>query len=310
MEERYGKKAGIGQSGNSLVLLLAILVIVFCVFTFIQLAFKLTSTDPVAAGNSYYKGIFDWFRLPSNLETLLTRPWTVFTYMFLHDGVFHLIGNLIWLWVFGYILQDLAGGKTIIPLFIYGGLAGGVLFLISMHLFPGLKEAAAITTLEGASAGVMAIAIAITILAPNYRFFPMINGGIPLWVITIIFVVIDFAMVAKDINTGGHISHIGGAAFGWLFMWQMRKGKDWSTGMSNFFNWVNNLFNPEKKELKKVAKEEYFYKTTGTQPYKKVPNLTQKRIDAILDKIGEKGYHQLTEEEKQILKRAAEDENL
>lgn len=310
MEERYAKKAGIGQRGNTLVLLLAILVIVFCVFTFIQLSMRLTSTDGAVSNNSYYKGIFDWFRLPSNFETLLSRPWTLLTYMFMHDGVFHLIGNIIWLWIFGFILQDLAGNKTIIPLFIYGGLSGGVLFLISMNIFPGLKTASSMATLEGASAGVMAIAIATTVLAPNYRFFPMINGGIPLWVITVIFVVVDFAMVAKDINSGGHISHIGGAAFGWLFMWQFKKGTDWSNGLNQLFKWFNNLFTPAQKEDEKIPQKEFFYNTSGTKPYNKVANLTQKRIDAILDKIGEKGYQQLSEEEKQILKRAAEDENL
>lgn len=309
MEERYAQKKGVGQRGNTLVLLLAILVIVFCIFTFIHVALGLSGGDRSAANNSYYNGIFNWFQLPSRFETLATRPWTILTYMFIHDGVFHMIGNIIWLWIFGFILQDLTGNKTIIPLFIYGGLSGGVLFLVSMNIFPGLKPALG-STLEGASAGVMAIAIATTILAPNYRFFPMINGGIPLWVITIIFIIIDFAMVAKDVNSGGHISHIGGAAFGLLFMWQLRKGNDWSIGMSNLFRWSANLFTPKQKEVKKTSQEEYFYNTSGTKPYKKIPNLTQKRIDAILDKIGEKGYQQLTEEEKQILKRAAEDENL
>ncbi len=308
MDDRYAKKTGLGQKLNTLVLLLAILVIVFCIFTFLHLALKLTSGDKNAAELTYYSSIYHWFNMPSNLDSFWGRPWTIFTYMFMHDGVFHLIGNLIWLWVFGYILQDLTGSKTIIPLFIYGGLCGGFLYLVSMNILPGLKGTNA--EMVGASAGVMAIAIATTILAPNYRFFPMINGGIPLWVITIIFVVIDFAMIAKDLNTGGHISHIGGAIFGLLFMWQMKKGRDWSAGMSNFFSWFNDLFNPTKKETENKSKEEYYYNTSGTQPYKKIPNLTQKRIDAILDKIGEKGYQQLSEEEKQILKRAAEDENL
>ena len=308
MDDRYARKTGLGQKGNTLVLLLAILAIVFCIFTFIQLAYKLTSNDKIAASVSYYTGVFDWFSLFSNPDRFLSRPWTIFTYMFMHDEVFHLIGNLIWLWIFGYILQDLSGNKTIIPLFIYGGLCGGLLYLASMNIFPGLKGIEG--KLVGASAGVMAIALATTLLAPNYRFFPMINGGIPLWVITVIFVIIDFAMIAKDFNTGGHIAHIGGAIFGLLFMWQMKKGRDWSAGMSNFFSWFSNLFTPTTKEVQKAGRDEIYYKSSGTQPYKKIPNLTQKRIDAILDKIGEKGYHQLSDEEKQILKRAAEDENL
>ncbi|MBC7848099.1 MAG: hypothetical protein H7Y31_00115 [Chitinophagaceae bacterium] len=157
----------------------------------------------------------------------------------------------------------------------------------------------------------MAIAIATTLLAPNYRFFPMINGGIPLWVITAIYLIIDIAMIADDKNAGGHISHIGGGIFGALFMLQFRKGRDWSLGMNRLFTWFNELFSPKASVVpQRVRKEEYYYNTAGAQPYKKVPNLTQKRIDAILDKIGEKGYQQLTDEEKQILKRAAEDENL
>lgn len=311
MEERFGKKTWLGAKSNTLVLLIAILVIVFCIFTFIFLAYRMTDADKLAATKSYYNGIFDWFTLPSNLTKLLERPWTILTYMFLHGDVFHLVGNMIWLWVFGYILQDLTGSRTIIPLFIYGGLSGALIFLLALNLVPGLNYGEQGATLVGASAGIMAIAIATTILSPGYRFFPMINGGIPLWVVTVVYVIIDLAKIAGDDNAGGHVSHLGGAIFGFVFMKQMQRGRDWSAGMSRFFDWVNDLFNPGAKVVQmKKLKEEYHYNTTGTQPYKKVPNLTQKRIDAILDKIGEKGYQQLTEEEKQILKRAAEDENL
>jgi len=311
MEERYGKKTWLGAKSNYLVFLIALLVIVFCIFTFIHLAFRMTDADKVAANARYSEGVLKWFTLPSNLNLLLERPWTILSYMFLHGGVFHLIGNMIWLWIFGYILQDLTGGKTIIPLFLYSGLCGAAIFLLALNLVPGLNYGEQGATLVGASAGVMGIAIATTVLAPGYRFFPMINGGIPLWVITVIYVIIDLANIAADINAGGHVSHLGGAIFGFLFMKQYQKGRDWSAGMSRFFDWVNDLANPAAKQKYSVkTKEEFHYNTAGTQPYKKVPNLTQKRIDAILDKIGEKGYHQLTEEEKQILKRAAEDENL
>jgi membrane associated rhomboid family serine protease len=311
MEERYGKKTWLGAKSNTLVFLIALLVIVFCIFTFIHLAYRMTDANRDAANARYINGILNWFRLPSNLNSLLERPWTVLTYMFLHGDVFHLIGNMIWLWVFGYILQDLTGGKTIIPLFIYGGLCGAAIFLLALNTVPGLNYGAQGIPLVGASAGIMAIAIATTVLAPGYRFFPMINGGIPLWVITVIYVVIDLAKIAADDNAGGHVSHLGGAIFGFIFMKQYQRGRDWSAGMSKFFDWVNDLANPAAKvKPSSRPKEELYYNTSGTQPYRKVPNLTQKRIDAILDKIGEKGYQQLTEEEKQILKRAAEDENL
>jgi hypothetical protein len=90
----------------------------------------------------------------------------------------------------------------------------------------------------------------------------------------------------------------------------MRKGNDWSVWINNFFDWCHDLFNPYRKTKIKSAKDEFFYNVSGTQPYKKIPNITQKRIDDILDKINQQGYRFLTDEEKDILKRAAEEEDL
>jgi hypothetical protein len=220
-----------------------------------------------------------------------------------------MLGNVLWLWAFGYILQDLAGNSKLVPLFLYGGIAGAFLFVLTNNVFPVLSSQIDGRTLQGASAGVMAIAIATTTLAPDYRIFPMLNGGIPLWILTIIFVIIDFASIPSE-NGGGHIAHIGGALIGLIFILQLKRGNDWSAWMNRLFDWMGNLFNPDKKEWKKTAKKEYFYKTKGTQPYKKVSNITQKRIDEILDKINMQGYRFLTDEEKEILKRASEDEHL
>lgn len=304
-EDRYKKKMMLGQDGNTLILMMAILAIVFCIFKFIYIAYYLSDLS----FDSFYNNIFNWFILPAEVDRLMRRPWTILTYMFMHDGVFHLLGNVLWLWAFGYILQDLAGNNKLVPLFFYGGIAGAFLFVLSNNIFPGLSSHIQGRTLQGASAGVMAIAIATTALAPDYRIFPMLNGGIPLWVLTIIFVIIDFASITGE-NGGGHIAHIGGGAIGFVFVWQLRRGNDWSLWMNQFFDWVSNLFNPDKKEWKKTAKNELYYKTKGTQPYKKVPNVTQNRIDEILDKINQQGYRFLTDEEKEILKRASEDEQL
>lgn len=218
----------LGQDGNSLIMMLAILAIVFCIFKFIYITYWLSGLSY----ESYYKNIFNWFRLPAEPERIMTRPWTILTYMFMHDGVFHLLGNLLWLWAFGYILQDLAGNNKLIPLFLYGGFAGAFLFVLVNNIFPVLSSQIHGRTLEGASAGVMAVAIATTTLAPDFRIFPMLNGGIPLWVLTIIFVIIDFAGVTGD-NGGGHIAHLGGAAIGFIFILQLRKGNDWSGWMNS-----------------------------------------------------------------------------
>lgn len=304
-EDRYRKKMMLGQEGNSLVMLLTILAIIFCIFKFIYVVYHLANLNV----DAYRPNVFNWFALPADAEKMMTRPWTILSYMFMHFGVFHFLGNMLWLWAFGYIFQDLAGNKKLIPLFIYGGFAGAFIFVLSYNIFPRLVEVMPVSTLEGASAGVMAVAIATTALAPDYRIFPMIYGGIPLWVLTVIFVIIDFASIPGN-NGGGHLAHLGGAAIGYFFVHQLRRGKDWSVWMNRFFSWVNNLFNPSKKEWKKTAKKELHYNARGTQPFKKVPNITQKRVDDILDKINQQGYRFLSEEEKEILKRASEDQDL
>lgn len=296
----------LGQDGNSLVILLVILAVVFCIFKFILIALWMSGMTETELDIAFRQNIFNWFNLPANLNTLLTRPWTVITYMFMHDGVWHFLGNVLWLWAFGYILQDLTGNGKLIPIFLYGGFAGALIFLLTYNIIPRLPVAG--TTLEGASAGVMAVAIATTVLAPNYRIFPMLNGGIPLWVLTIIFIIIDFASIPVS-NTGGHIAHLAGAAMGFVFIKQLQKGSDWSGWINKFFDWVANLFNPDKKEWKKTARQNYYYKTEGTQPFTKIPNITQKRVDDILDKINQRGYRSLTDEEKEILKRASEADN-
>ena len=132
----------------------------------------------------------------------------------------------------------------------------------------------------------------------------MINGGIPLWVLTVIYLIIDLALIPVS-NTGGHIAHLAGGLTGFLFIFSMHKGYDWSVGINNFFEWVNNLFNPNKP--KKKPREELFYKTER-KPYTKTPNLSQQRIDEILDKINQHGFHSLTNEEKDLLKKASKED--
>lgn len=305
-EDRYRKRMGLGQDGNSLVMLIAILAIIFCVFKFIWLVYQIAEKDITA----YYQNIFNWLTLPADFERMMTRPWTLITFMFMHDQVWDMVGNLLWLWAFGYIFQDLTENKKIIPLFLYGSVASGLLFVLFYNIFPKLVPAASTVTLLGASAGVMAIAIAATTLAPDYRIFPMINGGIPLWILTVVYVIIDIARMTGKNSPPGQFSHLAGAAIGFLFIYQLRRGRDWSIWINNFFDWVGNLFNPDKQSWKKTAKTDLHYKAKGTPPYKKIPNITQKRIDEILDKINQQGYRFLTDEEKEILKRAAEDEEL
>ena len=153
----------------------------------------------------------------------------------------------------------------------------------------------------------MAIAVGVTAISPGYRIFPMLFGGIPIWVLTLIYLIIDLAGIPLS-NPGGHIAHLAGALTGFVFIYSFQRGYDWSEWMNNFFDWVNNLFNPDKPKKGRDIKQELFYKSK-TKPYQKTPNITEQRVNEILDKINQKGYNSLSDEEKDLLKRASQ-ENL
>jgi membrane associated rhomboid family serine protease len=304
--ERYidfrRKKISLGADGNALTALISINTVIFLVFIFVKIIYYLTQSAPGAFENS----VQPWINLPAGLNNLASRPWTFFTYMFTHTNFIVTLTNMLWLWVFGSILQSITGNRKLIPIYIYGGISGACLFIASYYLIPPLKPQINMASLQGASAAIMAVAVATTTFAPNYRFFKMLNGGIPLWVITALYIIIDFAGIAGE-STAYNLAHMGGALTGFLFVYSYRKGNDLSLWMNKFYDWFMNLFNPAKKRVPvKKIKEKVFYKTGNTKPFVKKTHITQQRVDEILDKINQKGFQFLTEEEKSILKRAAE----
>jgi len=291
------------QLNNSLITLIAINLIIFVMLAFVRAIYHLQYAESGDVIQRFTENWVNWLALPADPSKILSRPWTIITHMFTHTDVWHLIGNMLWLWVFGYILQDLTGNRKIVPIYLYGALGGALAFVLSYNIFPGLRSELPWQSAIGASAGVMAIAAAVTTISPGYRILPMLNGGIPIWIIMIIYLIIDLAGIPAG-NTGGHIAHIAGALVGFLFVYSFRRGYDWGNWMNNFFDWINNLFNPEKPKKGRVIKSELFYKSKG-KPYKKTANVTEQRIDEILDKISVKGYESLSEDEKDLLKRAS-----
>ncbi|MEO8174031.1 MAG: rhomboid family intramembrane serine protease [Sediminibacterium sp.] len=291
----------LGQDNNALVLLFAVNGLLFIILGFLKIIYQLSDIPE----EFFYKQVLNWFSLPAGTETFFTRPWTILTHMFTHISVWHLISSCLWLWCFGYILQDLTGNNKLIPVYLYGGFAGGLVFLLMNNLVPALEIRLPYTfPLLGANAAIVAVAIATTTLAPNYRMFPMIGGGIPLWVLTLIFVAIDFATVGG--NSGIAASHLAAGIIGFFFTREMRRGQDWSAWMNQFVDWLDDLFRPEKKHTKQSSKDKLFYQA-GKKPYEKISNITQQKLDDILDKINQKGYQFLTDEEKAFLKRAGDD---
>src|ERR1700754_1849914 len=148
MEDNYRKKMLLGQDGNALVQLVVINAVLFAILKFIAVIYSL-NTIPQAA---YDKNVLSWFVLPASLDKLSSRPWTVLTFMFSDPEVFRFIGNMFWLWGFGYILQDLTGNRKLVPIYLYGGVAGAAFFILCYAIFPKLLPDTPIVHLAGANA--------------------------------------------------------------------------------------------------------------------------------------------------------------
>jgi membrane associated rhomboid family serine protease len=302
LEQNSRKKALLGEDGSSLTMLLIFNAVIFVLLNFVKVIFLLNDqTVPM-----FMKDVISWIAVPSASDVFATRPWTLITYMFSHVSLWHLISSLLWLWGFGYILNDLTGSKKVVPLYLYGGLAGSIAFLLTINLVPSLRgHINSNTTLLGAGPALMAVAIGTTTLSPKYKIFPLINGGIPLWIFTAAFVVIHIATIGSSIGSAAALAT--GGTMGFIFVWQLRKGNDWGQWMTDLVNWADDLFNPEKKHRTQALKQQLFYKASQ-KPFEKTPHITQQRVDELLDKIHQKGYFSLSDEEKDFLKKAAKED--
>lgn len=299
LEQTKSRKVFFGADQDALVRVIVINVLITTILFFIRGVYQISKINIA----DYQTHVVDWLILPAAYVKAVERPWTLLTYMFTHADIWKLIANMLWLWAFGFIMQSLYGGRKLVPLYIYGGLAGGLFFVLT-NLALGSNSSAA---MYGANASVMAIAVGITVAVPGYRLFPMLNGGIPLWVLTLIYAVINLAGLEHN-DPAAYASQVGGAGIGFLYIRLLDRGKDIGEWMNQLYDWFFNLFNPDSQPRKNTVRENIFYDTQGKQPFKKKPNLNQQRVDEILDKINQSGFNSLSSEEKELLRRAGEED--
>ncbi|HRP31811.1 MAG TPA: rhomboid family intramembrane serine protease [Agriterribacter sp.] len=303
LEQTKTRKVFFGADNDALVRIIIINILITAILFFIRSVYQLSDIDI----SRFQSEIAGWFVLPASVTKWITRPWTLITYMFSHIDIWSLIANMLWLWAFGFIIQSLFGGRRLVPLYLYGGFAGAVMYMLCSNIFPSLAGHASEMSLSGANTCVMAVAVAATVAAPGYRIFPMLNGGIPLWVLTIIYAVISFAGTSFA-NPAVYGAELAGAAIGFLFVNRLNVGYDMGKWMNRLYDWFFDLFNPDKNAPPELTRRRIFYDTHGKPPFEKKPNLNQERIDEILDKINRSGYKSLSYDEKEILRRASEEE--
>lgn len=272
--------------------LIAINATVFLAINLLQLGFWLSGNGLAAF---YYA---DYLGVPSGLRLLWHQPWTLITSLFTQGEVMHLLFNMLVLYWFGNILTEFLGNRKILPLYLAGGLCGAILFIISYQVFPVFAASVADARAWGASASVMAIMIAAATLVPDYTLMLMFLGPVRIKWIALFTLVLDLVSI-PSFNAGGHIAHLGGALFGFVFIRQLQQGRDLSTGINWCFDRVTNLFSA--KPSLKVS-----YRTKEKQGRKASDKSTkslssQEKLDDILDKIAASGYDSLTKEEKEFL---------
>ncbi|HPS62026.1 MAG TPA: rhomboid family intramembrane serine protease [Bacteroidales bacterium] len=238
--------------------------------------------------------------LPAYLPSLMASPWTLFTYMFFHMDIGHILFNMIWLYWFGKIFLAFLSSRAMVWIYLLGGISGGLLYILAFNSFPVFSPMLENSWALGASASVMAIVTATAVYAPGYTIQLFLLGRLKIIYLAGILFVTDFFLIPSG-NAGGHLAHIGGALFGaaWVFLAQYAR----STGMAHkgtgMKEVLGRIFNRRKKTQDKTDGRPGRPLTDDEYNTRKRAN--QRRIDEILEKISRGGYDSLSKEEKDFL---------
>ncbi len=292
------------ESGNTITRLIIVNVGVFLAVILFQLIVTLsTGFNPQ---HGLFGEVMNYLFLSDDLVWDATHPWTIITHMFTHIGFFHLLFNMMILYWFGRIAGDLLGDHRMLPLYLYSGLAGALIYLLSAPLIY-----AGGSNLHGASAAVMGIVAAAGITAPDYQMRLLFLGDVRLKYIVAGLLVIYMVGIASMDNVGGHMAHLGGAAFGFFYVHMLRQGYDLTRGFNRMLSFFRRPAHIPARPVKRRVTMEVSHraanrKTDQQPPASRAYDGEQDRLDAILDKIKQSGYDNLSEEDKKFLHDASQ----
>lgn len=272
--------------GSNLTRLIYINLGVFLVFALLRVLLFFT-----ASATGWITGVM---AVPANLQLLMIRPWTIVTYMFYHEDFLHILFNLLWLYWFGQLFLQFFTQRQLTWVYLLGGIGGALLYILAFNLLPPFKGYAEVSLALGASASVLAVVIAVAALQPNFTVYLLFLGAVRLKYLALATVFVDIISIPVS-NSGGHIAHLGGALFGFLYVVMLRRGTDLA---KPFYSLASIKF-PKRNRMKVTYRS---HNTDYDYNYRKAQK--QKQIDDILDKIARSGYDSLTKEEKDILFKA------
>lgn len=277
------------RQGNTINHLLFWNVIVFLVMGIVYLIGKIAPTTGFLSNF-----LFDNLSLHANVFAFLRKPWGLLTYMFTHLEFLHILFNMLNLYWFGNIFRSFLGNQRVLPLYLVGGIAGGIAYLLVYNLAFGGVNAPMI----GASASVMALLIACATKLPNYEIGLLFIGSIRLKWLALIVIILDLISLTQG-NVGGIVAHMGGALTGFVYIKLLNNGTDVCQPLIWLFNRrlrveaPKRSFKPKKSPLKLVKPSQEENK--------------QLRLDQLLDKINDNGIDSLSPEEKAWLKKMSQE---
>lgn len=245
--------------------------------------------------------VLSFVELPASLGELALRPWTVFTYMFIHAGLWHILWNMLALYFFGRIFLNFYSVRHFVGIYILGGLFGALFFVLAYNLFPYFGPYLPFSRLVGASAAVLAVVVAAAVRSPQYRINLMFVGSVKLSTFALVVVAMSFLMLSGE-NAGGNFAHLGGAFAGWLVADMLNKGRDLTQVVNGPIDWMSSLIVRLRTPRKKKTKFTY---TRGGRSadyeYNARKKADEAEVDRILEKVKKGGYASLSEEEKKRL---------
>lgn len=268
---------------------------IFLAMMVLRVLFFLTGSVDTFDQISFY------LTIPASPKTLLFRPWTLITHMFVHAGFLHIIFNMMWLYFGGTLFLTFHDSKKLLSTYIVGGLSGALFFILGMNLFPVFQASVPYSFAEGASAAVLAIIVAVATTAPNYVVRLVLLGPVKLKYIAIVSVLLDVLLIPGS-NAGGHMGHLGGAFFGFVFASQLKQGRDLTVDFLKPFFWIRDKWANRNNRIKVVHR-----KPKSRYDFQENKASKQEQIDAILDKIKRSGYDSLSAKEKEILFKASKE---
>ncbi|WP_430817941.1 rhomboid family intramembrane serine protease [Carboxylicivirga sp. N1E11] len=279
------------RQGGALTKLIYINIGVFIAIRLLQVFFSFSS----GSGSLMDYPLLNWIAAPADLGSLLLKPWTVLTYMFVHYDFLHILFNMLYLYWFGRIFLEFLNPRQLLGVYFLGGLSGVLFYIVSYNLIPIFQGEVPYALLMGASGSVMAILFAIARYAPEHKIYLLFFGGVRLKYIALAALLLDLISMPQLQNTGGIITHLGGAAFGYFYGGSISAGRDVTIGFNRVMDRLAGLFKSRSKMTvthRRPMTDMEFNARKATK---------QKEVDRILEKIKASGYDSLSKEEKRIL---------